>query len=248
MINIKLKKENLSEQLTDILKENIINGVYKNGEKLPSEMELSKSFNVSRLTVRSALHRLNALGLVTTKAGDGTYVDLFNLQKYVDDTTSVSYNEKTLKDLLDFRQAIELESLRLAIEKATDEEIDLLTNISEDFTKRVLDDDMDDNKIWDLADIDFKLHLYICELSKNPLYGLAFKANEEIMKDFFYAISVSRYKRAKEVNSRDIFRSSMEGHLYLCKAIKDRDFQRAKKILLNHMDYKVLSDPFIYEQ
>src|SRR5215472_9395372 len=44
------------------------------GEKLPSEPELARAFQVSRPTLREALKAMSLLGLVVSRTGDGTYV------------------------------------------------------------------------------------------------------------------------------------------------------------------------------
>ena len=56
------------------LKDNLIQGTWKPGEKLASENELASLFGVSRITIRQALSRLAALGLVETRLGEGSFV------------------------------------------------------------------------------------------------------------------------------------------------------------------------------
>jgi GntR family transcriptional regulator, arabinose operon transcriptional repressor len=57
----------------DTLKERIISGEYKLGERLPSEGEIAHRFGVSRMTVVRAVRELQQLGLVTRRPGSGTY-------------------------------------------------------------------------------------------------------------------------------------------------------------------------------
>ncbi len=56
--------------------ENIVNGVYKEGDKLPTEMELCRQYYVSRITVKKALEKLVSKGLIIRIAGKGTFVSL----------------------------------------------------------------------------------------------------------------------------------------------------------------------------
>ena len=51
----------------EYLSQNIKSGFWKTGDKLPSEADLCSLLNVSRVSVRSALGRLSALGLVQSK-------------------------------------------------------------------------------------------------------------------------------------------------------------------------------------
>lgn len=69
-----INKVNVSEQVFSQLKKAIVEGVWKPGDKIPSENELASSFGVSRMTVRQSLQKLIALGLIETKLGDGSYV------------------------------------------------------------------------------------------------------------------------------------------------------------------------------
>jgi GntR family transcriptional regulator, arabinose operon transcriptional repressor len=62
------------KQIADTLRTNIADAIYAQGEKLPSDSELSKQFDTSRLTVIRALRQLELEGLVGRKAGSGTYV------------------------------------------------------------------------------------------------------------------------------------------------------------------------------
>ena len=56
----------------DQLREQILSGGWKPGDKLPSENELAAQFGVSRVTVRNALQRLSGLGLLETRFGEGS--------------------------------------------------------------------------------------------------------------------------------------------------------------------------------
>lgn len=65
----------IATQVSSILAGRIHNQEYAAGSRLPSESELAAELGVSRATVRSALARLAAEGLVIRKQGDGTYVN-----------------------------------------------------------------------------------------------------------------------------------------------------------------------------
>ena len=61
-------------QLEAALRDALASGKWKSGEALPPERELADKFKVSRLTLRKALERLEAQGLVQRRQGSGTYV------------------------------------------------------------------------------------------------------------------------------------------------------------------------------
>src|SRR5690554_8067982 len=78
------KRENLSRQVFEQLKQQIIIGRWKPGKKIPSENELSEMLNVSRVTVREALQTLVALDLLEKKQGEGTFVKELSGETYID--------------------------------------------------------------------------------------------------------------------------------------------------------------------
>lgn len=68
-------------QLVNILKDQIIQGVYLPGSRLPSESELCKRYQVSPMTVRRSINILLDQGIVSTIQGSGTYVKAPDLGK-----------------------------------------------------------------------------------------------------------------------------------------------------------------------
>ena len=68
------KPERLADQLYSQLLEKIITGELREGDKLPSEHEISRTFQVSRPVIREALLRLQAEGLVYARQGAGSFV------------------------------------------------------------------------------------------------------------------------------------------------------------------------------
>ena len=65
----------IANQVEDLLRGRIREGVYAPGGRMPSESELSDELGVSRATVRTVLAKLAVNGLILRKQGDGTYVN-----------------------------------------------------------------------------------------------------------------------------------------------------------------------------
>lgn len=63
-----------TQRLIDDISAQIRSGVLKPGDKLPSGREMRDQYGVSQMTVRMAIERLKAAGLVTTTPGAGAYV------------------------------------------------------------------------------------------------------------------------------------------------------------------------------
>ena len=69
-MNLKaVKKVNIGDQVYNQMKDQIMSGVWVPGEKIPSENQLMEVFGVSRGTVRQAIQKLSAVGLLETRRG-----------------------------------------------------------------------------------------------------------------------------------------------------------------------------------
>ncbi|GMA65048.1 GntR family transcriptional regulator [Alicyclobacillus fastidiosus] len=74
----------LHYQLTEILRRNILNGdLIDNDGKVPTEAELGKKFQVSRITVRTAIDALVSEGLLWRKRGSGTFLKTNKVENWV---------------------------------------------------------------------------------------------------------------------------------------------------------------------
>lgn len=107
-MTFKIKAAKLSDVILEQLESMILEGSLAAGQKLPPERELAKQFEVSRPSLREAIQKLEARGLVTRRQGGGTYVTnqleggmtdpLFDL---------ISKHPESQFDLLEFRHALE---------------------------------------------------------------------------------------------------------------------------------------------
>ena len=61
-------------QLIEIIRDQIREGIWTSGEKIPSELELCESYGVSRTVVRQALRELETDDIIVRRKGKGTYV------------------------------------------------------------------------------------------------------------------------------------------------------------------------------
>ena len=94
--------------LMEALKEQILSGTIKPGQKLPSENELTREYALSRHTVRKALALLENEGYITAQHGKGTFCSERVIQRHnskniilKNTCNSRSKEEKVLKELLD---------------------------------------------------------------------------------------------------------------------------------------------------
>ncbi|POP45603.1 GntR family transcriptional regulator [Superficieibacter electus] len=73
----------LYRQLKDKILSDIASGKLAEGAKIPTEVELSELYNISRVTVRNAIKELVAEGYLVKKQGKGTFVCLPKIERKV---------------------------------------------------------------------------------------------------------------------------------------------------------------------
>lgn len=147
------------DAVTDRLRIEILAGRLRAGSRLPSERELSVALGVNRLTLRAALARLEAMGLVTTRHGSGTEVAAWRERAGLETLGLVigalSPEEpawiELLTSLLEVRRVLATEAVALACERHTIEDINAMQAIADEQTTR-----LDDSQAYARGDLDFQ--------------------------------------------------------------------------------------------
>ena len=138
----KIKKSNLVDEVYSQLLTILASGEYPEGSKLPSEPQLSQALGVSRNTVRTAMSKLIALGIVENQQGYGNRVRSMNIGMYANSILPCMLaNGQDLVAATEYRIGIESMAARLAAERATKEQIDHLYELCENAARYVNSDD-----------------------------------------------------------------------------------------------------------
>ncbi|MCI0520495.1 MAG: GntR family transcriptional regulator [Chloroflexi bacterium] len=103
----KLNQKTLRDQIVDAIRDAIIQGTFKAGEKIP-EQDLAEHLGVSRTPIREAIRILEQQGLLETRPKTGTYV--------------ASLDWEVVQDSLQVRMALEEFAVRQAIQRLNQEE------------------------------------------------------------------------------------------------------------------------------
>lgn len=121
------------EQVADQLRELIVQGELRPGDRLPVESALARDFGVSRATVREALRLLAAQSLVRTEKGatGGSYVTLptaatISSLVHLNVGLLAETRSVTLEELLEARELVEVPAARLAAARRSGEDLDRL--------------------------------------------------------------------------------------------------------------------------
>jgi DNA-binding GntR family transcriptional regulator len=178
------------------------------GERV-NEVELSKALNVSRTPLREALNRLMADGFLTRAPNKGFI--------------GRSLDGKQVYDLYELRIALEKTTVRIACERATDEDLLAL----ERFVKSSKDRPEDTNASSLLA-LDEQFHERVADLTRNQEMVRSLKAIN------------ARIHYVRWIDMREGRRNhTQQEHLRIVKALRERDPEQAASLIDGHISLRL---------
>lgn len=209
---------NVTEQVVQYFKENIISGNWKVGEKIPSENQLTERLGVSRASIRTAIQHFVGLGILESRHGKGTFL----LDDQIDEQTGsgskiTAQDCRDIEKVLEFRRILESEACYLAAEKSTP---DLIKEL------QVCLDRMNDNKNKgaEFVAADIAFHQMICKASQNPLLEKSLsKVFEETRKNH------------DQMNELFGFQDGIYYHTQIMKAIQIGNAELARDVMYEHL-------------
>ncbi len=165
------------------IKEIITSGKLKPGQQLPSERDLQKQLGVSRLPLREALARLQALGLIRIHHGKGAFVENYVSPSAMSDVLITFFSNQNidrLRELIDARAFLESEMTALATQRATPEDLDKLDELARS------EPGIEENPET-LADADYAFHHEIARIAGNAFLSLMHAAIGPHVRSFLVA-------------------------------------------------------------
>ena len=157
----------LVKKIITQLSQAILEGDFKPGDKLPSEAVLCEKLGVGRNSLREAIRMLNAMGVMETKRGQGTFLrdtvseDVFNPLIF-----QLILAPKQNSDVYELRVMIESIVVIMAIRKASKEEIAAIRRFVEE-TNRIFESKTAD--LEKLVDLDVQFHIGLAKCVHNSL-------------------------------------------------------------------------------
>jgi GntR family transcriptional repressor for pyruvate dehydrogenase complex len=216
-----VRQGRISDSIVAQIKNAIFTGIYRPGDKLPSEAELKTLFNVSRVPLREALRSLEEMGLIHIRPGvtGGAFVAEMGT-KLVSDSLSnmMRLGKVDIGDIWEFRTLLEPSVGRLAAREATDWDIKQMEEIVMTREKAVKA-----RKAPVVSNIDF--HLAVARSTKNPLVTLVMATIEEILTEHMkrFTFSLSDHQHINKY------------HREILDAIKRRDAGKVEALLHDHL-------------
>ena len=239
----KIKKESAVDKLCETIRQLILNGTWRTGEKLPTEHELADYFGLNRMTVRAALQRLNALGILETRVGDGTYVRSFDFASLVSEVSDFYETPDLMESIGEFRQVVEGGCARLIIDRGTPEEIKELRRISEELSEYMdrrrqcfsSGTDVSDQEIGRSYQLIFQFHEQLFRMTHNTLLYYAHAVSRDAVCKALMANGERRMRYFYEQGQFD----RVKQHEKILAAIERKDYDACQDAITKYVGQEV---------
>ena len=224
------------EERQGLITEKIISSVYmnhlKNGDRMPSENQLSNALNVSRAAVRQVYAALELIGIVESRRGEGTFLKVgMGADNMILRLMMLTiYNDQSdVTEIMEIRKIIETGIAEKSAQFRTDEDVRLLKRIIKEMKNCT-----DGNR---LSELDNELHSAIGSSCGNTLLCnlsgiISSLVISSIREHWNYILFDTRM---------DTRQRTFEQHRELVDAIIDRKPNSAKLLMQEHLEFVCMS-------
>ncbi|MDA8069603.1 MAG: FCD domain-containing protein [Actinomycetota bacterium] len=218
---IPLSRERVSDVIAAQLEQAIRANELEPGDRLPTEQNLASEFGVGRTSVREALQKLRALGLVETRKGLGNFVRHSQagdqLAEFVNWTAG---DPASIAQLLEARIALEVLAAALAAVRATDAERAEIQRLAAAPPPATDSPNVDALVAWDT-----KFHMAILAAGRNPVVSRLHEVLIAELTDF----------RRRTLTLPWAGSRSAQDHAAIAAAIFRRDVAGARVMMADHL-------------
>ncbi|MDA7963502.1 FadR/GntR family transcriptional regulator [Ruegeria sp.] len=219
--------ESIADAVVDQIETMIVDGILKEGRRLPSERDLAEAMGVSRPKLREALQVLEQRGLVTVRHGEGTFIAALTGRAMSPALLSLyARHGGAFYDYLEYRREQEAFASRLAAQRATQSDKERIADIMDQMQKAWEDDDLDASQ-----EADFRLHAAVVDASQNTtLIHMMASVYDLTRQGVFYN---RRFLRTMDGSGEKL----LAQHREIAQSILDGDPDRAEAAARAHMDF-----------
>lgn len=213
-----------SDTVAEHIKQMILAGDLKPGDRLPPEMSLCEHFGVSRITIREATQSLKGLGLLEATPGRGTFVSERDPRAVMRDIARFSFDSASqIADVYEVRTVLECRAATQAAERGSADDRMAL----EEFTEKWLAAaEEGGHRIETFRSRDREFHLRVAKLSGNVLL-------EELEERLVHVLEVMR-QRSLSLEGRALL--SWQEHRRVAEAIAAGDGDLAAEAMRAHIE------------
>jgi GntR family transcriptional repressor for pyruvate dehydrogenase complex len=224
MNSTSVRPEKLADAIADHIRRMILEGTLQPGERLLSERDLAVKLDVSRPSLRSALNKLIAGGLLVANAQGIAHVSDAVGKTLRDPLIDMMETLEARTACVELRAVIETAAAGFAAERASGPDRDV---IRERFEAMLAAHDSQD--VDTIADTDAEFHIAIYEASHNLVLLHFMRSMETILRSNVYLNRKNLYEQRTQKESQ------LNEHRAIYEAIMDRDAPRAREAALHHM-------------
>lgn len=221
-----------SEQIEKKIKDSILDGTLKPGDRLPTEKEMAGQFGVSMVTLREALRTLEIFGLIEKRKGQrgGVFISDFKNESIKNSLEYfLSFKDLSAQHLYEVRKIIEPSAIRLAVNKITSAEIEKLDEnvIYCEEKLRSSERLIEEKEFFDLDQKNNVFHRIICESTHNPILSLTVDYVLDFLPEFETKILVPDIQYCQD---------NVADHRSILESLKGRDEDECAKQMLSHLE------------
>ncbi len=231
-----VRQRRLSDDIVEQLEGMILEGTLKSGERLPAERALAEQFGVSRPSLREAIQKLVAKGLLVSRQGGGNYVVETLGSTFSDPLLHLlENNPEAQRDLLEFRQTLEASCAYYAALRATEVDRERLTAAFDALQDCYTRDD-DPTRIEEGA-ADARFHLAIAEASHNAVLLHTIRGLFDLLKRNVVTNIGGMYQQRSETRGmlinqhRDLYLAIIEGRAEQAREVSTRHLLYVQEVL-----------------
>lgn len=216
--------ERAYEKIINYVEQQVMQGKYRIGDKLPPERELAALLGASRNSVREGLGILERMGAISSQQGAGNFIS-DNFEKTLIEVMTLMFilEQGTFREISEFRYALEMQALTLAMEHATEQQLDAL-----EYYMSMLEQVPEENeKVY----YDKRIHYTIAEASTNRFIIGNLQALTEVMDVFI------KDMRAKILSGGCNSEGLMASHRSIVEALRAKDLTKGRQALEAHFNY-----------
>ena len=214
-------RSTLVDDTADRIRQMIFAGQIKPGDLLPSRKDLAAQFGVGIATIHEAVKSLDAVGLVESRPGKGTWVSHNALESVIHPSMIRNrFGPIDVYAVYEARMALEVALAELAAEKATPQEIEQMLSHLAAAQKVIADDDEFVREDWDF-------HMTVARATHNVLLEAFYNLSRELLIELIR--DVIRIPLVKQEAS--------QLHLEEAQAIAAHDVDAAREAARRHMLY-----------
>jgi GntR family transcriptional regulator, transcriptional repressor for pyruvate dehydrogenase complex len=222
-----IRLERISQKVANQLKKAIGDGLFRVGDRLPSERELAEQMGVSRPSIREAIQQLELQGIVEIVHGGGTVVKNLTereIQRPME--VFIGEDKQRVLELTEVRSYMEPLAARQAASNRTEEELERIRYYLEE-----MEHDFEKGQIR--YEIDFQFHTEIAAAAHNMVFL-------HLMSSIYQLISYSiKIHREQMFVSKEEQAEILNHHLRVFKAIQNKDPEAAEAAMKDHLRFVV---------